>query len=192
MPGPKYYRVPANDIIHNLTKRLKFQTRFSFRWTPVKEISSQPIQLLKNETRIMTKPTHQDDNLTPVDTDAAKQQSSLKRRSFLKSTAALAAIPYFAWSKPAFANVAKNDRPQIGCIGLGGMGRGDAHQHFEFGDIVACCDVDQKHIDKSVNDPKIGNGKADGYQDYRKVLERDDIDVVSIVTPDHWHVKASD
>ena len=137
----------------------------------------------------MTKPTNQADNLKPIVDSAAQDKSEMQRRSFLKSTAALATIPYFAWSQPAFANTSKNDRPQIGCIGLGGMGQGDAHQHIEFGDIVACCDVDQKHIDKSVNDPKIGKGKADGYKDYRKVLERDDIDVVSIVTPDHWHVK---
>ena len=120
---------------------------------------------------------------------ARPQQDSLARRGFLKSSAAVAAIPYFAWSQPAFANIAKNDRPRIGCIGVGGMGRGDAKQHAKFGDIVAICDVDQKHVDKSVKDATIGNGKADGYSDYRKVLERDDIDVVSIVTPDHWHVK---
>ena len=39
------------------------------------------------------------------------------------------------------------------------------------------------------NDPSIGRGKADAYVDYRKVLERKDIDVVSISTTDHWHVK---
>ena len=39
------------------------------------------------------------------------------------------------------------------------------------------------------SDPKIGKGKADVYGDYRKVLDRNDIDVVSVVTPDHWHVK---
>src|SRR5262249_57757632 len=43
--------------------------------------------------------------------------------------------------------------------------------------------------EQAKNDPKVGQGKADLYGDYRKVLERNDIDVVSIVTPDHWHVK---
>ncbi len=38
-------------------------------------------------------------------------------------------------------------------------------------------------------DEGIGKGKADAYEDYRRVLDRDDIDVVSIVTTDHWHVK---
>lgn len=115
------------------------------------------------------------------------------RRDFLKSTSALAAagttVPFFSWSQTAFANQAANDKPNIGCIGVGSMGTGDARQHANFGNIVAVCDVDSKHADRARNDEKIGNGKADAYKDYRKVLERDDIDVVSVVTPDHWHVK---
>jgi predicted dehydrogenase len=121
------------------------------------------------------------------------QSFRLTRRAFLKTSAAAttasAAVPYFAWSQPAFANNAAGDRPTIGCIGVGSMGTGDAHEHSGFGDIVAVCDVDSKHMERAKNDGRIGKGKADAYGDYRKVLDRKDIDVVSIVTPDHWHVK---
>jgi len=120
-------------------------------------------------------------------------QSQKNRRSFLKTTAAASAVgaslPYFSWSEKAFGNESKNDRPSIGCIGVGSMGSGDAQGHSGFGDILAVCDVDKNHAEKAKNHERIGKGKADVYEDYRKVLERNDIDVVSIVTPDHWHVK---
>jgi predicted dehydrogenase len=115
------------------------------------------------------------------------------RRTFLQHSAVAAAaassVPYFSWSRAAFANDAANDRPRIGCIGVGSMGTGDARAHAAFGDVLAVCDVDSRHADRAREDQQIGKGKADSYKDYRKVLERKDIDVVSIVTPDHWHVK---
>lgn len=123
-------------------------------------------------------------------------KTKFNRRTFVKTAAAASAglagggfIPYFPMTQPTFANRMKNDRPQIGCIGLGSMGTGDARDHNRFGDIVAVCDVDAKHLDRAQKDENIGKGKASAYADYRKVLERDDIDVVSVVTPDHWHVK---
>ena len=69
------------------------------------------------------------------------------------------------------------------------MGMGDARAHAQFGDILAVCDVDERHMLRAKNDEHIGQGKADGYEDYRRVLEREDIDVVSVVTTDHWHSK---
>ena len=121
------------------------------------------------------------------------QPKQTTRREFIKKSAALTtastAVPYFAWTEKAFANQAKNDRPRIGCVGVGSMGSGDARGHSGFGDIVAVCDVDTRHAERAKKDGRIGKGKADAYGDYRKVLERDDIDVVSVVTPDHWHVK---
>jgi hypothetical protein len=78
---------------------------------------------------------------------------------------------------------------KIGCIGLGGMGTGDAHDHNRYGDIVAVCDVDANHRERARNDEKIGKGKAESFEDYRKVLDNKEIEVVSIVTPDHWHTK---
>lgn len=119
----------------------------------------------------------------------SSEPSSPTRRRFLSASAVAAATPYFAWSTPALANESKNDRPGIGCIGMGGMGLGDARGHAKFGDILAVCDVDSRRWEKAKHDENIGGGKADGYEDYRRVLDRDDIDVVSIVTTDHWHVK---
>lgn len=115
------------------------------------------------------------------------------RRDFLKKSttaaAAIGAVPHFLSSRKALGAESPNDRLRIGCIGVGSMGSGDARAHSRFGDILAVCDVDSRHADRAKNDKNIGKGKADAYKDYRKVLERDDIDVVSVVTPDHWHVK---
>jgi predicted dehydrogenase len=122
---------------------------------------------------------------------AAKQNQD--RRSFLKKSAAAAAAasvtPYMPLTTKAFANQDKNDRPVIGCIGVGSMGSGDARGHSGFGDIVAVCDADSRRTEKAKDDKRIGKGKADAVEDYRKILDRKDIDVVSVVTPDHWHVK---
>ena len=119
-------------------------------------------------------------------------QRNSDRRDFLKTSGAAAAavtVPYFAWTEKAFANTLLNDRPRIGCIGVGSMGSGDARGHAGFGDILAVCDVDSRRAESAKSNDRIGKGKADAYTDYRKVLERDDIDVVSVVTPDHWHIK---
>ncbi len=122
---------------------------------------------------------------------SSTQNSS--RRQFIAKSASLAAAAtsaaYFPWTQSTFASTMANDRPRIGCIGLGGMGRGDAHEHKRFGDILTVCDVDRNHAEKAGADPNIGAGKADVCTDYRMVLERPDIDVVSVVTPDHWHVR---
>ncbi len=121
------------------------------------------------------------------------KSSHTTRREFLKKStvaaAAVGAVPYFAWSEKAFAAEAPSDRLRIGCVGVGSMGTGDARAHAGFGDIVAVCDVDSRHADRAKNHEQIGKGKADAYKDYRRVLERDDIDVVSVVTTDHWHIK---
>ena len=123
------------------------------------------------------------------------QPPRTSRRRFLhQSTVAAAAgasVAYFPWTQKAFANLAANDRPLIGCVGVGSMGTGDAKEHAGFGDIVAVCDVDSRRAEAAKHDSGIGKGKADAYGDYRKVLERPDVEVVSIVTTDPWHVKVA-
>jgi len=111
------------------------------------------------------------------------------RRGFLRSAVGLSAtavIPYWFSSQTARAdeNKSKNDRPNVGSIGVGGRGTAIMKQAARFGDVVAVCDVDSKHAERA---KAHFGGKPDVYGDYRKLLERKDIDVVTNGTPDHWH-----
>ncbi len=112
------------------------------------------------------------------------------RREFLRQGAAAAAVgasvPYWftGQSVRAAESEAKNDRPLIGAIGLGGRGSGIARAAAALGDVVAVCDVDRNHAERA----KAGfGGKPDVYTDYRKLLERKDVEVITNGTPDHWH-----
>src|SRR4051794_29673282 len=117
------------------------------------------------------------------------------RRDFMRTSAAVTAggllLPYgYAGTRTmADENKSPNDRPRVGCIGNGGMGKGDARRIKAYGDILAFCDVDRSHAEETRADEKMGAGKGDLYEDYRKLLDRNDIDVVTISTPDHWHTR---
>ncbi len=106
------------------------------------------------------------------------------RRDFLATAAGASMIPYCCTSRCSAA-MAKNDRLQFAAIGVGGRGSQLAEQTKPFGDLVAVCDVDRNHAQRA---RERAGGKADIYGDYRKLLERKDVDAVTIGTPDHWHV----
>jgi predicted dehydrogenase len=121
----------------------------------------------------------------------------MKRRHFLQASAAAALTPYLFTSSQPLRAEAVSDRLRMGCIGVGSMGRPNATDFSEIADVVAVCDVDTSHMDEALAPhEKIGKYKPDGsiippekIKDYRRVLDRKDIDAVCIVTPDHWHVK---
>ncbi|TWU35956.1 Gfo/Idh/MocA family protein [Novipirellula artificiosorum] len=114
------------------------------------------------------------------------------RRMFLKSTVATGAavsVPYFGSTQSSFAaeSKSKNAKMSIGVIGAGGMANGNINTAKEWLDVVAVADVDAKH--REAFGAKFSGGKADLYEDYRAILDRDDIDIIHIATPDHWHTK---
>jgi len=115
------------------------------------------------------------------------QSLTVTRREFLRVSSSVLAsgttIPYFVSSARARAKSA-DDRLRVGSIGVGGRGTADMRTAAKFGDVVAVCDVDRKHAELAC---RAVGGKAAVYQDYRELLARDDIDVITNGTPDHWH-----
>lgn len=107
-------------------------------------------------------------------------------------------MPYWFATQTSLAQAAAkspNERLTVGCIGTGSRWNAVGPAAFHFADCVAVADVDQNHAQAGqakVIDihKKAGRPTAvDVYEDYQKILERDDIDIVTIVTPDHWHSK---
>lgn len=124
------------------------------------------------------------------------------RREFLQDSVQLGAAavgssivgakPLLAQSAAASQNVAgASNRIRVGLIGCGGMGQADLRDFLKVEGIqcVALCDVD----DSKSAETRAWVTKQDGQnpdlitRDFRKLLDRKDIDAVIVGTPDHWH-----
>lgn len=131
------------------------------------------------------------------------------RRSFIKKAAVATAVvaanpfktPVYGQNKaPSTGRViGANDRINVGFIGIGGQGfnahvrqmkeKAGEHNIAQ----VAVCDVSKyrtafarDHILKDNTDAKV-----EAFEDYRKLLERKDVDAIVCATVDHWHTRVS-
>ncbi len=113
------------------------------------------------------------------------------RRGFIQGVAAAGAAAAFSPGiERAFGYTAANDRPVFATIGLRNQGWAITNKSFKFADFAALADVDANVLGANVEKVKQKQKKApDAYKDYRKILDRKDIDAVMIATPDHWHTK---
>jgi predicted dehydrogenase len=112
------------------------------------------------------------------------------RRHFVRAAAAAAGASLLPdWfveeSRAAAAprKMSPNDKPGIALIGCGGQGRGDFNWAKNYGQPIAVCDLDKRHVDEAAAQ----FGAPHKYTDFRKLLERDDVHAIVNGTPDHWH-----
>jgi predicted dehydrogenase len=126
------------------------------------------------------------------------------RRDFIRRTATVAAAvastnifktPVYGQNQaPSTGRViGANDRIIVGFIGVGGQGNAHvdsmkAHASENNVTLAAVSDVWQKRVESTK--AKIG-GDCQGYDDYRKLLDRKDIDAICCATVDHWHTRVS-
>jgi predicted dehydrogenase len=130
-------------------------------------------------------------------------RNRLQRRSFLHASSTLfGAAVWTGAAGRARGFTSANDRPRVGVVGCGsrwdqratiangphGLGK----EFPKFADIVAVCDVDASRVGRAQTLVKDWLGHTpDGMGDYRKVIDNPDIDIVHVVTPDHWHAKVA-
>ena len=117
--------------------------------------------------------------------------SSISRRVFLKTTGGATVAGFAAPALICGLHAeSPNERFQVGFVGTGPQGRANCRDFSDVSDLVALCDLDESYgLAPAMKDNKINRSKPITCSDYRRVLDRKDIDIVGIATPDHWHIK---
>ena len=114
----------------------------------------------------------------------------MHRRDFLTTTAAALAFSSFPFAAQ-FADM----RKRVGLIGAGWYGKTDLLRLVQVApvDVVSICDVDKTMLADAaalVATRQVSKKTPRTYTDYREMLKERDLDIVIIVTPDHWHALA--
>jgi myo-inositol 2-dehydrogenase/D-chiro-inositol 1-dehydrogenase len=113
-------------------------------------------------------------------------QHSLTRRKALKGLAALATIQIVPRHVLGKGQTPPSEQLTRGIIGCGGISGSGAHVGQK-GPLLALCDVDKKHLASRTADAKKRGHDPKGYHDFRELCARDDLDIIHICTPPHWH-----
>lgn len=120
-----------------------------------------------------------------------KSSHTLTRRTFLKGSAAaaLAIAGTGVFTEARGQSIGPDDVINAGIIGVGSQGSFLLERAVKVPNVrfVACCDIQEKNLQRALS---IAKG-SDGYDDYRKLLDRKDIHAVVIATPLYLHAQMS-
>ena len=112
------------------------------------------------------------------------------RRRFLE-TAAITSAPFILPSGIWSAKIKPNDKIAMGFIGMGKQNVGLQNRFMADKNVVCVavsdCDTSRRNAALKRAHKRYQNENCKGYNDYREVITRNDIDAVCIATPDHWH-----
>lgn len=114
---------------------------------------------------------------------------AVTRRRFLNESAILGAATVGVLA-PKASVLGANEKIRVALIGSGGMGRGDLATFLKNPqvDCPVVCDVDDAMIGKTVEMvQKLRNSTPETVKDYRRIIDRKDVDACIVATPDHWH-----
>ena len=113
----------------------------------------------------------------------------MERRTFLKRCLAAGA----AALAPHARVMGANDDIRVAVVGFHGHGRTHIRNYLNMKGVrlVALCDADRAVLDREVANVKKTGHDVAAYVDIRKLLERKDLDAVSVVMPNHWHALAT-
>src|SRR4030042_5361998 len=113
----------------------------------------------------------------------------LNRRDFLRNAAFSGAGLIILSVSRLVVGTQANEKLNVACIGVGGRGAADVNGVGETENIVALCDVDEKHAAETFE----RYPQAKRYKDFRKMLDemQNKIDAVGVGTPDHTHAQAA-
>ncbi|HUU16157.1 MAG TPA: Gfo/Idh/MocA family oxidoreductase [Sedimentisphaerales bacterium] len=112
--------------------------------------------------------------------------NSITRRDFVKSSMTAGVVMALPFSRVRGAN----DEIRVGVVGIRGQGSSHIGNFSSISGVrvAALCDVDGNILAREIKKFKDRNERVEAYIDCRKMLEDKSIDVISIATPDHWHV----
>ena len=119
----------------------------------------------------------------------------VSRRNFLKQTSVLTA-GIATLGAASYVRAAKGPNEKVVLAIIGCNGRGKAHIKGHLADpnveIAYICDVDSRAVESGIAlAMKSQSRKPKGVKDFRKILDDQNVDAVSIAVPDHWHTPAT-